>query len=253
MRSLAGSFSLVCSFYALTRLPIGDVLTLTNTYPLWILVLSWLALREMPRGVELLGVASGLAGVVLIEQPHLDGDNLAAVVALLSSFSTAVAMIGLHRLRAHRYPRRGGALRRAWRAVVAVVCLVARGRRWGRRPPPSCPRSTRSPWRCSWGWVRPGTLGQIFLTKAYAAGAAARVAVLGLTQVVFAIGFDVVLWHRTVLARLARGHRAGARPHRLAAPPRGVVRTPAAVEIAPRPCAVKNYLDIGTRSARIVG
>ena len=40
MRSLAGSFSLVCSFYALSRLPVGDVVTLTSTYPLWILVLS---------------------------------------------------------------------------------------------------------------------------------------------------------------------------------------------------------------------
>src|SRR5260370_29860811 len=46
MRSLAGSFSLVCSFYALTRqLPVGDVLTLTNTYPIWIVALSWLTLR----------------------------------------------------------------------------------------------------------------------------------------------------------------------------------------------------------------
>ena len=48
MRSLAGSFSLVCSFYALTRLPVGDVLTLTNTYPLWIVVLSWASVRKYP-------------------------------------------------------------------------------------------------------------------------------------------------------------------------------------------------------------
>jgi drug/metabolite transporter (DMT)-like permease len=41
-----------------------------------------------------------------------------------------------------------------------------------------------------------GTLGQILLTKAYATGAPAKVAVVGLTQVVFAMGFDVALWHR---------------------------------------------------------
>ena len=78
MRSLAGSFSLVCSFYALTRLPIGDVLTLTNTYPLWILVLTWLGTRRAPTGVVLIGVLCGLAGVVLIERPHLNGDDFAA-------------------------------------------------------------------------------------------------------------------------------------------------------------------------------
>src|SRR5262249_38881507 len=43
-----------------------------------------------------------------------------------------------------------------------------------------------------------GTLGQILLTRAYAAGAPARVAVLGLTQVVFGMGFDVLLWQRTL-------------------------------------------------------
>src|SRR5260370_28960732 len=57
MRSLAGSLSLVCSFYAMTRLPVGDVLTLTNMYPLWILVLSGLALRQTPRALEPAGVA----------------------------------------------------------------------------------------------------------------------------------------------------------------------------------------------------
>ena len=50
VRSLAGSFSLVCSFYALSRLPVGDVVTLTSTYPLWILVLSWLVFRRIQVG-----------------------------------------------------------------------------------------------------------------------------------------------------------------------------------------------------------
>ena len=33
MRSLAGSFSLVGNFFALTRLPVADAITLSNTYP----------------------------------------------------------------------------------------------------------------------------------------------------------------------------------------------------------------------------
>lgn len=50
-----------------------------------------------------------------------------------------------------------------------------------------------------------GTLGQILLTKAYAVGAPAKVAVVGLTQVVFAMGFDVVLWHRPVTSSALLG------------------------------------------------
>ncbi|MFO0953607.1 MAG: DMT family transporter [Isosphaeraceae bacterium] len=204
MRSIAGSFSLVCSFYAMTRLPVGDVLTIANTYPLWILALTWLALRERPRLVELVGVASGLAGVVLIEQPHLNGDNTAAMVALAGSFGTAVAMIGLHRLREIDT-----------RAVVAhfagVASVVTGGWVFARamlgvsggpviavsRTGPVLPEAEMMTLLMLFGVGLTGTVGQVFLTKAYAAGAPARVAVLGLTQVVFGMGFDAVLWHRS--------------------------------------------------------
>ena len=69
------------SFYALTRLPVGDVVTLTNTYPLWIVVLTCLAARRAPVLGDTLGVLVGVAGVALVGQPHLSGDHLAAVVA----------------------------------------------------------------------------------------------------------------------------------------------------------------------------
>lgn len=41
------------------------------------------------------------------------------------------------------------------------------------------------------------TAGQVFLTKAFAAGPPAKVSVVGLTQVVFAILLDWLLWERT--------------------------------------------------------
>src|SRR5262245_6285139 len=36
MRSLAGSVSMVCTFYALTRLPVTEVLTIANVFPVWV-------------------------------------------------------------------------------------------------------------------------------------------------------------------------------------------------------------------------
>jgi drug/metabolite transporter (DMT)-like permease len=41
------------------------------------------------------------------------------------------------------------------------------------------------------------TIGQLFLTKAFAAGAPARVAVVGLTQIVFSMLLDAILFQRT--------------------------------------------------------
>ncbi|WP_435010626.1 DMT family transporter [Tundrisphaera lichenicola] len=189
LRSLAGSFSLVCNFYALARLPVADAVTLMNVHPLWIVLISAIAIRRPPSIGEVVGVFSGLIGVVLIEQPHVGVDRLAALVALLSSVSTAIAMLGLHKLR-HLDPRAVVAHFAGVASLISAIWLILR-------------RETLSP-----GLMEPitmllllgvgisGTLGQVFLTKAYAAGAPAKVAVVGLTQVVFAMGFDVGLWGR---------------------------------------------------------
>src|SRR5262245_43315909 len=70
-RSIAGSISMVCSFYAYARLPVADVLTLTNMFPIWVALLCWPLLHEAPSGSVWLSVFSGVAGVVLMQQPHL--------------------------------------------------------------------------------------------------------------------------------------------------------------------------------------
>src|SRR5205085_707737 len=99
LRSVAGSLSLVSFFFALTRLPPSEVLTMSNMFPIWVALLSWPMLGESPSGRVWLSVGSGVAGVVLIQQPHFAEGNFATLVALAASFFTAVAMLGLHRIR----------------------------------------------------------------------------------------------------------------------------------------------------------
>jgi len=193
MRSLAGSFSLVCNFFALTRLPVADALTLNNTYPLWIVMLAWWQLRQRPTAIDLLSVAAGTAGVVLVQQPHLSSDNnLAAIVALMSSFATAVAMLGLHRLR-DIDPR---AVVTHFAGVASLVALTWFCLRGGLKAVTWHPDTTTVLMLLGVGVT--GTVGQVFLTKAYAAGPPSRVAVIGLSQVAFALGFDVLLWSRAL-------------------------------------------------------
>jgi drug/metabolite transporter (DMT)-like permease len=192
IRSVAGTTSLVCTFYALTHLPVADVITLINTYPLWIVLLSLRQIKRSELGFDLLCVTSGVAGVALIQRPYLSGQgNFAVLVALLSSFSSAIAMLGLHRLRAvdaravvAHFSGLGSLVLSAWILlhphdsrtmtldVTAIVLLLGVG--------------------------LTGTIGQVFLTKAFAAGAPSRVSVLSLTQVVFAMVYDMVLQGRVL-------------------------------------------------------
>ncbi len=190
-RSLAGSFSLVCNFFALTQLPVADALTLSNMYPLWIVLMTAWLLRQPPSTREVVAVASGLVGVALIERPQLGGNGFAATVALISSVSSAVAMLGLHRLR-HVDTK----------AVVAhfagVASLIAGG--WLLTRPDAISTALLDPITVLLllGVAFSGTIGQFCLTKAYAHGTPSRIAVIGLTQVVFGMGFDVALWGRSL-------------------------------------------------------
>lgn len=191
MRSLAGSFSLVCNFYALARLPVADAITLSNAYPLWIVLATAVVLRQIPTRGEVLGVVCGLAGVALIQRPHLGGDRLAVVAAILGSFATAVAMLGLHRLR-------GVDPKAIMAHFAAVASLVVSGWLLVRRDVPATLIFDRTTTLLLLAVGVTGTIGQFFLTKAYAAGPPGEVAVIGLTQVVFAMGFDVLFWKRSM-------------------------------------------------------
>jgi drug/metabolite transporter (DMT)-like permease len=189
VRSLAGSCSLVCTFFALARLPVADVLTLTNTYPIWIVLFSWFRLRRAPAVWDALGVACGILGVTLIQQPHATGDNLAVAAALVASLATAVAMLGLHRLR-NVDPRAVVAHFSGVATVITGSWIVLRGHVF---TPEALSASSLLLFL---GIGVTGTVGQVLLTRAYAAGVPTRVAMVSLTQVIFGMCYDVVIWHR---------------------------------------------------------
>ena len=193
VRSVAGSLGLLCYFYAVTHLPVSTALTLTNTVPVWVTLLAWPALGQRPRGSDWLAVSVGVVGVALVQRPQLvAGDATAAALALASALGAAVAMLGLNRL---------GAVDA--RAVVAhfsavstlftfAFLLLTHGAAAGH----DAARAGAGVLALLVGVGVAGTLGQLMMTRAYALGSAARVSVVGLTQIVFALAFDLVLWRR---------------------------------------------------------
>ncbi len=188
VRSIAGSIAMVCMFFAYTRLPVSEVLTLVNLFPIWVALLSWPLLREPPSGPVWLAVASGVIGVLLIQQPHFAAGNFAALLAVASSVFTAIAMIALHRL-ADLDPR---TIIVHFSAVALLCCigsLVAFD--WTGAVPSAWPAW---PLLLLLGVGILALIGQLFLTKAYAAGDATRVSVVGLTQIVFAMLFDMLFF-----------------------------------------------------------
>ena len=194
VRSIAGSLSVMCNFYALSRLPIADALTLTNMFPIWIAVLSWPVLGRFPDRDVWFGVFCGVIGVAVMQQPYLAEGNLGTLAAVTGSVTSAVALIGLHRL-GHIAPN---AIVVHFSAVSVLVVLATML---------VVPSKHALAIPLNSGWPAPvyllgvgisATIGQLLLTRAFAAGAPARISVIGLTQVGFAMIFDVVFWNRSL-------------------------------------------------------
>lgn len=186
MRSIAGSCSLVGSFYTLTHMPPAEANCLANTFPIWVALLSWPLLGEMPSPAVWLSALTGVCGVVLVFRPDIDGLNPTALVALAVSVFTAIAMMGLHRLKAID-PRAVVVHFSGVSAVFSIGALFLLP-----TPPPAEPFA----WHHTallLGIGVTATVGQYFLTKAFTAGAPARVSVVCLTQVIFILMLDVVL------------------------------------------------------------
>jgi drug/metabolite transporter (DMT)-like permease len=191
VRSIAGSISLIGTFYAFTRLPVSDVLTLTSLFPIWVALLSWPLLKERPTGSVWLSVASSTVGVALVQQPHFAEGNFATLVALGASFFTAVALMGLHQLQ-HIDVR---AIVVHFSGVSLLFCLAALCLFEGRYTPASALNGY--PLLMLLGVGVTATVGQLFLTKAFAAGPPAKVSVVGLTQIVFVMVLEVLLTDRS--------------------------------------------------------
>ena len=189
VRSVAGSCSMICTFYAFSKLRTADVVTLSNTFPIWVAVLSWPLYRQAPGLKMWLAILTGVVGVVLVEQPHLEAGNLGVYAALAAAVFTAVAMLGLHSL-SDIDPR---AIVVHFSAVATVVCIGAYLRAAYYDQLNDTAVHVFDP-GIAWKLLAMGVtalIGQLFLTLAFGNGAPAKVSVIGLTQIVFALTFDV--------------------------------------------------------------
>ncbi len=197
-------------------MPVGEMLALTHLFPLWVALFSWPVLGLRPTIGVWIAVVAGILGVWLIELPYMTlgdtvseqsvvtpvigRDRLAALAALAASFTSAIALLGLHRLK-HIDPRAIVVHFSAVALLACIVCLfLANGDGHALLPPLEF-----APLAMLIGVGLTATAGQLFLTKAFTAGVPARVSVVGLSQVVFGMLFDLVFFQQSLSPLTALG------------------------------------------------
>jgi drug/metabolite transporter (DMT)-like permease len=223
MRSLAGSISLLCGFYAMTHYDVSVVLTLTNMYPLWVAVLSWPLMGEVPSADTWIAAVVGVVGVAVlsfgtsppglpvgVSVPEVAGTTgysatIAILASIVSALMSAVALIGLHKL--HAIDSR--AVVTHFSFVSTMGCLGAIGvvaltqsNVTSLGLPHSATPATLLMLVCV-GIA--ATVGQLFLTKAFTTGSPSRISVIGLAQTAFTMLFQVILHNQQFSATTLAG------------------------------------------------
>lgn len=205
-RTIAGITSMFFGFYALSRLPLGDAVTLANLTPLILAVASQRVLGERNGSGLLVAVILGLGGVAMLAGAsfshgthNADASGTAwglvpFLAAIAGAFASAIAMIFLRRL-GPRESAEGVSLHFAfWASLITFVVGVP----WLRIPS----------WQALTSLVLAGISGgfaQVIMTKAYGLDKAARVSAVGYSGVVMSQIFGVLVLHESPGVRQLAG------------------------------------------------
>ncbi|MEO5989741.1 MAG: DMT family transporter [Candidatus Eisenbacteria bacterium] len=195
LRSLFGTGGALCLFHALGTkgISVGDATTLYSTTPLWVAVLSAPLLGERVPGAVWGGVALGFAGVATLLKAGFAW-NPTALLVLLGAVSYALAILRLRRL-SGRESSEAIALHMSLTAGITMLLIALPHLK-------PVPVAAYLPLVLS---ALSGGLGQVTVGRAYAHGAAAQLAALGYSGVVFTYLLESALFHRAPQAHQVLG------------------------------------------------
>lgn len=86
---------------ALTMIPLGQLIAIEFTMPIWIVILAAIFLNERITTTKALSVVLGLIGVVVIVRPSLDHVDPGQLIALATAVGFAVSFIMVKNLTRH--------------------------------------------------------------------------------------------------------------------------------------------------------
>ncbi len=183
-RAVFGVLSMYCYFYAIARLSLAEAVLLTYSMPLYAPFIAWAWLGERPPRASFPSALLGLLGIGLIVKPGVAGlASVAALIGAVSGLAAAAAMVSIRRISNTEPPTRI-----VFYFMLTATLISAMPLPWLWQTPPA------SVWLMLFGIGASATLGQLFLTRAYAAAPAARVGPFTYSSVIFAGALGWILW-----------------------------------------------------------
>lgn len=194
MRGLFGTLAMLTSFWAIAHLPLAQAVSISYSTPLFVTIGAVFALGEVVRLRRWSAVLVGFAGVLLIMRPGAAHFSLAMLVALASAALSAGSYISIKFL-SRTEPADAVVIYMS--IVIVPLTLVPALFAW------SWPDATGWLWLVLTGLF--GTLGQIFMTRAYGAGDVSALVPLNFIQLPVVVLFAWFLFDQRLDAATALG------------------------------------------------
>jgi drug/metabolite transporter (DMT)-like permease len=99
LRGLFGTFSFFCLLQSIALIPLANAIVLFYTFPLFVVLFSFLLFRTPIEKGELFLIGLGLIGIYILINPDFHAFNTGYIFGILSSVMGGVAMVLIHKAR----------------------------------------------------------------------------------------------------------------------------------------------------------
>lgn len=103
-RALFGTVGIVCNFYALTQLQLSDASTLSKLAPFFVVIFSFLFLKENIKPYQAIAIIVAFLASLLIVKPSFSGSNytIYAIIATCGAMGAGAAYTCIRALSKHK-------------------------------------------------------------------------------------------------------------------------------------------------------
>ena len=196
-RGIFGFSALLLFFYTITRIPLGEAITLNKTSPLFVAILAFFILHEKLNKIGILALILGFVGVVLITKPGGAEVGLPHLLGLIGGFFAAAAYTTIRKIK-HLYDSRIIVLSFMTTGVLIPLLLFTVASRYAPGNldfllVPFIMPQTLHTWLLLTLIGITATLSQWLLTKAYSSTNAGIIGIASYTVIPFSIFFGTLL------------------------------------------------------------
>ncbi len=206
LRGFSGFFGVFGLYYSVQYLSVSDAIVIAFLAPIWASIIAFFILKERFTIIEATGAVASLIGVLLIARPtflfghsNLGDDKngvteeqriLGTTVGLLGVIGAGIAQCTIRWIGKRAHPLISVAYFSLWCVIVSTVGLLVT---------PSLSfvfPHTKQQWILFISIGISGFCMQFLLTAGLQREQPSRITPIFYTQIIFAIIFDVVLWHQ---------------------------------------------------------